>query len=112
MTMIRWKTITAQFVIPSFGLIGVILCSFSLWIFSRKNFKDPVFFYYRFLCIISIIYFMHTIPFGFLFSPRYFPQMNTYLATLFNIYFSSLTWFLFHFQETLQMAILLTRMKI
>ena len=38
--------------------------------------------------------------------------MNTYLATLYNIYFSSLTWFLFHFQETLQMTILLTRMKI
>jgi hypothetical protein len=107
-----WKTISATFVIPSFSLIGAILCLLSLWIFFKKKFKDPVFFYYRLLCIVYIIHLLHTIIFGFLFSPRYFPRMNTYFSSIYLIYYSALTNFLFHFQETLQIAILLTRMKI
>ncbi len=50
-----WKTITAIFFVPSFSLIGVFVCSLSLWIFFKKTFKDPVFFYYRLLCIVYII---------------------------------------------------------
>ena len=47
-----------------------------------------------------------------LFSPRYFPNINTYLSSLFLIYYSNVSAFLFHFEETLQIAIVLNRMKI
>ena len=106
------KTITAIFVIPSMSLIGIFLCSLSVWIFFQKNFKDPVFFYYCLLCIVYIIHLVHNIPFGFLYSPHYFPQINTYFTSVFLIYFLFISSLLFHYEETLQMAILLTRMKI
>ena len=108
----QWKTIIASFVIPIISLIGIFLCLLSVWIFFQKRFKDPVFVYYRLLCIVYIIHLVHNIPFGLLFSPRYFPQINTYFTSLFLIYYSSASSYLFHFEETLQMAILLTRMKI
>jgi len=107
-----WKTILATFIIPATSFIGIIFCSLSAWIFFQKNFKDPVFFYYRLLCIVYIIHLIHNIPYGLLFSPRYIPQMNTYLSSFYLIYFTNVSALLFHFEETIQMAILLTRMKI
>jgi len=107
-----WMTVTTTFVIPAISFIGIVFCSLSVWIFFQKNFKDTVFFYYRLLCIVYIIHLIHNIPCGLLFSPRYFPQINTYFSALYIIYYYSMTTILFHFEETLQMAILLTRMKI
>jgi hypothetical protein len=106
------KTIIASFVVPSISLLGICLCSLSAWIFFHKNFKDPVFFYYRLLCIVYIIHLVHNIPFGIFFIPRYFPNINTYYTSFFFIYFNFVSGLFFHFEETLQMAILLTRMKI
>ena len=107
-----WKTIISSFVLPAISFLGLILCSISAWIFFHKKFKDPVFYYYRLLCLVYIIHLMHNIPRGILFSPRYLHNINTYISSLFLMYYSSLSYFLFHFEETLQMAILLTRMKI
>ena len=107
-----WMTVTTTFVIPAISFIGIVFCSLSVWIFFQKNFKDTVFFYYRLLCIVYIIHLIHNIPCGLLFSPRYFPQVNTYFTSIYFIYYSCVSAFLFHFEETLQMAILLTRMKI
>jgi hypothetical protein len=72
------KTMTVQIILPSFSFLGIITCSFSFWIFLHKNFKDPVFFYYRLLCLIYIIQLLHNIPLLLFFSPRYFPSMNEY----------------------------------
>ena len=107
-----WKSIIATFIIPTTSFLGIIFCSLSAWIFTNKKFHDPVFFYYRLLCIVYIIHLIHNIPRGLLDSPRYFPQMNTYLSSIYLIYCTNVSSFLFHFEETLQMAILLTRMKI
>ena len=107
-----WMTITSTFVIPTLSLIGVIFCSLSAWIFFQRNFKDPVFFYYRLLCFVYIIHLLHNIPSGLLFSPRYFPRINTYWSSIYLIYYTCMSVLLFHFEETLQIAILLTRMKI
>lgn len=106
------KTITASFVIPAISFLGIIFCSLSVWIFYHKQLNEPIFFYYRLLCIVYIIHLSHNIPRGLLYSPRYFPNMNTYMSSCFLIYYSSISFFLFHFEETLKMAILLTRMKI
>ena len=107
-----WKILIASFVIPIISLKGIFLCFLSVWIFFQKSFKDPVFFYYRLLCIVYIVHLLHNIPRGLLNSPRYFSKMDTYFSSVFLIYYTSMSYFLFHFEETLQMAILLTRMKI
>jgi len=107
-----WITMTATFVIPAISLIGIILKTSCTWIFFREKFKNPVFFYYRLLCLVYAIHLAYTIPFGLLVSPQYFPQINTYLSSFYLIYYLDILCFLFHFEETLQMAILLTRMKI
>ena len=96
-----WKTIIMSFVLPIISFLGLILCSISAWIFFHKRFKDPVFYYYRLLCLVYIIHLMHNIPRGILFSPRYLHNINTYISSLFLMYYSSLSYFLFHFEETL-----------
>lgn len=108
-----WLTFTCSFLLPSLSLIGAILCSLSCWLFYRKCFfKDQVFFYYRLLCFINMVRLIHGIPFGILFSPRYIPQINTYYSTFIQIYCSSICFILSHFDDLLQIAILLDRMKI
>ena len=108
----EWDIITATFALPSISLVGIVLCSLSAWIFFQPKFKDPVFYYYRLLCIVYIIHLAHNIPRGLLSTPRYFPQINTYFTSIYLIYHSFISVFLFHFEETLQIGILLTRMKI
>ena len=108
----EWDIITATFALPSISLVGIVLCSLSAWIFFQPKFKDPVFYYYRLLCIVCIIHLAHNIPRGQLSTPRYFPQINTYFTSIYLIYHSFISVFLFHFEETLQIGILLTRMKI
>jgi hypothetical protein len=108
----EWNLITSTFVLPAISLIGVALCSLSVWIFFKKKFKDPVFYYYRLLCIVYIVHLIHNIPRGLLFTPKYFPSMNTYLISIYWIYYRVSSALLFHYEETLQIAILLNRMKI
>ena len=108
----EWEIIVSTFALPSISFVGLVLCALSAWIFFQPKFKDPVFFYYRLLCIVYIIHLAHYIPRGLLFTPRYFPQINTFFTSIYLIYYSFISVFLFHFEETLQIAILLTRMKI
>jgi uncharacterized membrane protein len=108
-----WLTVTASFILPIISLIGMILCSLSAFIFFQKKFVDPVFFYYRLLCLVNILHLAHGIPYGLLFSPRYFSQIiDTYLSAIYQSYYQNVSIFLYHFEDTLQLAILLTRMTI
>jgi hypothetical protein len=107
-----WKTIATTFVLPFINFFGIILCSLSAWIFFQKKFKDSVFYYYRLLCLVYVIHLIHSIPRCILFSPRYFPSMNMYIVSMFLFVYGPISGLLFHFEETLQMAILITRMKI
>jgi len=106
-----WKTTINSIVLPLANVFGLILCSLSAWIFFRGHFTDPVFAYYRVLSIVNILSLMHNIPEGIFFSPRYFPNVNTYDTAIYQIYCASMSFLLFHFGETLQIGILLTRMK-
>jgi hypothetical protein len=107
----EWQIITSAFVLPSLSFLGMILCALSGWIFFQKKFKDPVFFYYRLLCLVYIIHLAINIPKGFFFTPRYFPKIDTYSTSIYQMYYSFTTNFLLHFAETLQIGIVLTRMK-
>ncbi len=92
---------------PSVSLLWIILCSISAFVFFQPKFLDPSFFYYRLLYLFYIIHLLIGIPYGLLFSPRYFPQINTYLSSTYNMYYIVVTAFLYHFEDTLQMAILI-----
>ena len=106
-----WQTVVNTFILPLINLVGIGLCSFSLWIFTRSSFEESIFFYYRLLCFILIIHLIHNIPFGILSSPRLFPMMNSYVSSLFGVYYTVASSFLFHFEEVIRMGILLHKMK-
>jgi len=108
----QWITVTATFILPSISFIGLLLCIISAVIFFQSKFKDPVFFYYRLLCLTYILNLIHAVPFGILFSYRYFPNIDTYLNSIFFIFYSVLNLILFNFEDTLKMGILLDRMKL
>ena len=107
-----WMSVMTTFVLPVINFLGVVGCSLSLWIFLRKKFVDSIFFYYRLLCVINILHLLHNIPACVLFSPRYFPGVDTWSIAAFKIYYAFATNLLFHYGDVLQMAILLARMKI
>jgi hypothetical protein len=105
-------TIFIAYFLTFINVLGTGFCVVSAWIFfKRHRFVDPVFFYYRLLCLAYIIHLVHNIPLGVLFSSRYFPSINTYLTSIFQVYYSSVLNLLYHYEDTLQMAILLTKMK-
>ena len=108
-----WMTILTTFILPIIALIGILLCSLSTWIFfNRRQFVDSSFVYYRLLCLVYIIQLVYNIPFGLLFSPHLFPKLNTNLfSTIYQVYYIGVSNFLYHYEDTLQIAILLTRMK-
>ena len=97
---------------PCISVLGLILCSLSAFIFFHRKFKDPVFFYYRLICLLYIFHLLIGIPYGLVYSPRYFRQLNTYISSYYLGYYIVTTVFLYHFEDTLQMAILIDRMKI
>ena len=107
-----WETVVNTFILPPINLIGIALCSFSLWIFSRPSFEDPIFFYYKLLCLVNIILLLHNIPSCILFTPIYFPWINTYATSVYQWYYASVSNILFHYADVLRMGILLAKMKL
>jgi hypothetical protein len=106
------KIIIATFVLPVINVFGTLFCMISAYIFFQRKFVDPSFFYYCLLCIVYIINLLHNIPRGIFYTPRYFPNMNSYLSSIYHIYYSFASGLLFHFADVIQIAILLDRIKI
>ena len=98
----QWLIVSKSIVLPFIGFVGLILCSVSAYIFFQRKFVDPVFFYYRLLCIAYIIHLLLSIPEGIVFSPRYFPQIiNTYYSSIYTVIYWPTITFLFHFEDLL-----------
>jgi hypothetical protein len=110
--LVPWLTITNTFVLPTISMIGIVFCSISAKIFFMDKFADPIFFYYRVLTIVYIFGLVINIPSGILFSPRYLPNIDTYSAAVFHIYYITIWNFLIHFGDVIQICILLTRIKL
>jgi uncharacterized protein YneF (UPF0154 family) len=106
------EMITASFILLPICFMGACFCSLSAWIFYRPKFRQTSFFYYRVLCLVSVLHLLHGIPYGLFFSPRYLPSLDMYWTCVFRIYYNFISPLLFHFEDTLQMAILLDRMAI
>ncbi len=91
--------------------MGLGFCSFSLWIFSQRSFSDSKYLYYRLLCLVNIIHLLHNIPGSASLALLYFPpsSTNTHAIAVYQIYVS-VSNFLFHFGDALQMGILLNKL--
>jgi hypothetical protein len=107
-----WLTLTITFILPPINLLGAVFCSFSLWIFFRSTFSDPVFFYYKLLCFVNIIHSLHNILIFVPFLPLYFPWISSYVISVCKMYHTFLAVFYFHFEDVVRMAILLHKMKL
>jgi len=108
----EWITMTASFILPSTCLVGIVLCSLGVFIFFKSRFVNPIFFYYRLLCLVYIIHLAHVILHGLFFSPKYFPRLNTYSTSMYHVYFLFCSAFLYHFEGGLQIAILFDRLRV
>ena len=69
----QWLTVVTSLVLPSISLFGIVCCSLSAWIFFQRTFADPIFFYYRLLCLSNVLHLTLGIPYGLFLTPRYFP---------------------------------------
>jgi hypothetical protein len=107
-----WQAAVVTFIMPPINLLGAVFCSFSLWIFFRPSFSDPIFFYYKLLCFINILTTLNNIPFGVSLWPLYLPWIDTYVTSVFKVYDLFLSVLFFHFEDVLRMAILLHKMKL
>ena len=105
-------TITNTFVLPSINIIGIIFCSISARIFFKEQFRDQIFFYYRVLSIVYICGLLINMPSEILFSPLYFADFDAYSIAIFQIYYITISNFLFHYASVLEICMLLTRIKI
>ena len=82
-----WQTLTITFILPPINLVGAVFCSFSLWIFLRsKTFSDPIYFYYKLLCLVNIIHSLHNILIFVPFLPLYFSWINSYVISVCKMY--------------------------
>jgi hypothetical protein len=106
-----WQITTTTFAPTTISFLGLIFCSISAWIFFQRKFKDSVFFYYRLLTLIFIFHLFHIIPSCLFYTPKYFPSLNTYLISMYQLYYGWITNALFQYEDILQICILLTKMK-
>jgi len=107
-----WLTKLSTFFMAPINLIGLMLASLSLWIFTRSTtFVEPIFFYYKLISFVNVIHLVHNIPYCILVTPRYFPSVNTYDLSVYNLYYIFASTFCFHFEDVLQMGIILHKMK-
>ncbi len=81
------QVITTTFVLSFVCLVGIILCSLSVWIFFQAIFKDPVFVYNRLLCLFYIFHLIQNLFFSIFFIPRFMPSIDTYSNAVFKLYF-------------------------
>jgi hypothetical protein len=91
-----WQATIMTFILPPINLLGAVFCSFSLWIFFRSTFSDPIYFYYKLLCFINTLNSLHNMFFGVSIWPVYFPWINSYVTNVFKTYHSFLSFLFFH----------------
>ena len=101
-----------QLIIPIVGSIGFIFCLINLLIFSRKNYNTAADQYYRLITSLNVFAMLFSIPYGFCFTPKYFPSINSYACALVQCIYIPYTDLIIHFVAVLEISILLERLKI
>ena len=110
--ILPFDLIVYQYVVPTMGVIGIIFCTISSCIFFRKPFNAPADYYFKLISLIYILNSLLSVPYGFCYSPKYFPGMNSHMCAIMQcayIFYCNLA---FHYTSILEIAILFERMKI
>jgi hypothetical protein len=103
---------TYHFIIPVIAFIGCILCTLSLWIFFKKKFSAPIYWYFKAISIANIIQLVFAIPYGICFTPKYIPNMNSYSCAIVQCVYIPFEAFSSHLVAILEIAVLLEGIKI
>ena len=115
---IHFDMIMFQFVMPTIGILGALLCSFSVYIFFRaappnKGFNnEPVYVYFKIISVVYLIHSLALIPHGFCFTAYYFPQMNVQACIIFQLGYLPVSNLFFHYTAILEFIIVLDRLKV
>jgi hypothetical protein len=99
-------------IIPIIAFFGCNLSILNLWIFFKKTFSAPIYWYFRVISIANIIQLAFAIPYGMCFTPTYFPNMDSYSCTIAACAYIAYSNFSLHFVAILEIVILLERIKI
>ena len=109
----RYHAVLATIVLAMVNLIGALMSLISTWTFFQSRFnKNSVFIYYRILCMVQVIHLIQGIPYGIFYIPWYLPHIDSYSFSFYHYYYVCVQAFLVQFEDVIQMAILVDRMKI
>ena len=101
-----------QLIIPAIGSIGIVLNLISLTIFFKKMFTTSTYDYFRIITISHLIQLLFAIPYGICFTPKYFPNIDSYSCAIVQSAYIPYSNFTSHFNSILEIAILFERIKI
>ena len=102
--------IVYQFVMPIISLIGLILITFSIWIFfTRKEFQIKMYDYYRCLVVVYWTHLALAVPYAFFFTPRYLPYINTLPWAALQSFYFTYSNFACHLAGIVEIGIILDR---
>ena len=108
-----WQDSVNHFFVPTIALSGAGASLLNAWILikHRSKFTDPVFVYFRLLSLVCLAGSLIILPNLFCYSPRFFPSIDTYACGICLLIGRFLIPFFYHYCSTLEISILLTRMK-
>ena len=109
---IPFDVVAYQFGMPLLGATGIILCTINALIFFKKAFKAPVDDYFKLINLLNLCVCAMCVPYGFCFTPKYFPNMDSYKCAIVQSVYIPIAMLIFHYTGILEIAILLERMKI
>ena len=101
-----------EIIIPIIASFGVFLSLISAWIFFKKTFSASTYNYFRIIPLSHVIQLMFAIPYGMCFTPKYFPNMDSYSCAIVQCAYIPYSNFTSHFNAILEIAILFERIKI
>ena len=115
-----FESITYVYVIPIVCVVGLVLCSLSVFIFFRsptqaKEFtNEPVYVYFKVISFIYLLNLLALIPHSFCFtaSAIYLPQMNIKACIIFQLVYLPVSNLFFHYTAMLEFIIVLDRLKV
>ena len=109
---IRFDVIAYQFALPTMCAISIVLCTLNVRIFFSESFNKPADHYFKLITLMYVTLCVLGVPYGFCFTPTYFPRMDSHVCAIFQSVYIAISMFMFHYTSILEIAILLERMKI
>ena len=101
-----------QFVLAPIAILGFLFCTITALVFFKKRFNTPDYFYFRVLSVFNLIIMLLSVPYSFCYTPKYFLHMDNYKASLYQCFYLSSTFLIYHYVNVVGALILIERIKI